>query len=102
VPQAQEYCQGNFSHVGFYIVFWYFVNKLSNKKLLFMQWDNRITTLPGLYLISVGVITPLSSWFSKYLCETHHLRLTNVVLSLSNFVLNVWLTKKIHRDSGVS
>jgi alpha-1,2-glucosyltransferase len=67
-----------------------------------MQWDNRITTLPGLYLISVGVITPLSSWFSKNLCETHHLRLTNVVLSLSNFVLNVWLTKKIHRDSGVS
>ncbi|KAI9558010.1 hypothetical protein GHT06_014763 [Daphnia sinensis] len=76
VPQAQEYCNGNFTY-----------------------WDNRITTLPGLYLISVGAITPLSKWFGENFCETHHLRLTNVALSLSSFVVYVWLTKTIHQTS---
>lgn len=76
VPQAQEYCNGNFTY-----------------------WDNRITTLPGLYLISVAVITPLSKWSDDNFCETHHLRLTNVAISLSSFLLYVWLTKNIHQSS---
>ena len=35
IPQAQRYCDGNFT-----------------------QWDNKITTLPGLYLFSVGLLDP--------------------------------------------
>ena len=33
IPQAQRYCAGNFT-----------------------QWDDKITTLPGLYLFSVGLL----------------------------------------------
>ena len=36
IPQAQHYCAGNFTH-----------------------WDNKITTLPGLYLFSVGMLEPV-------------------------------------------
>ncbi|XP_069765612.1 dol-P-Glc:Glc(2)Man(9)GlcNAc(2)-PP-Dol alpha-1,2-glucosyltransferase isoform X6 [Narcine bancroftii] len=42
VPQAQKYCEGIFS-----------------------EWDPMITTLPGLYLVSTGIIKPVSwllSW----------------------------------------
>ncbi|KAK9399500.1 dol-P-Glc:Glc2Man9GlcNAc2-PP-Dol alpha-C2-glucosyltransferase-like [Crotalus adamanteus] len=46
VPQAQAYCAGRFQ-----------------------QWDPMITTLPGLYLLSVGILKPtawLFGWSERY------------------------------------
>ncbi|KAI3574647.1 DIE2/ALG10 family-domain-containing protein [Fusarium oxysporum f. sp. albedinis] len=59
IPQAQKYCQGRFQ-----------------------EWDDKITTPPGLYLLSLvtpGVIRPSSS-ISGYFCDVKSLRATNVVV----------------------
>lgn len=101
LPQAQEYCKGNFTHVRCNTCNHFEKNGQQLLPFTSIQWDNRITTLPGLYLISVGVIIPLSKWFDESLCETNHLRLTNVVLSLSNLLVYVWLTRNIHQSSRV-
>ncbi|KAM0082829.1 glucosyltransferase [Fusarium odoratissimum] len=59
IPQAQKYCQGRVK-----------------------EWDDKITTPPGLYLLSLvtpGVIRPSSS-VSGYFCDVKSLRATNVVV----------------------
>ncbi|CAJ0549423.1 Ff.00g030360.m01.CDS01 [Fusarium sp. VM40] len=58
IPQAQKYCQGKFQ-----------------------EWDDKITTPPGLYLLSLlipGVVRPDSS-LGGYLCHVKDLRAANVV-----------------------
>lgn len=73
--------------------------------LIPLQWDDRITTLPGLYLITVGIIKPFSYWIGKDLCDlshTAHFRATNIVLSLCNFFLYIWITRKTNRNEKVS
>ncbi|XP_058793684.1 putative Dol-P-Glc:Glc(2)Man(9)GlcNAc(2)-PP-Dol alpha-1,2-glucosyltransferase [Phymastichus coffea] len=58
VPQAVQYCDGNF-----------------------YDWDPKITTLPGLYLFSALILEPVN------LCRFTWLRFINVLLTNLNFFL---------------
>lgn len=51
------------------------------------QWDPKITTFPGLYLVSTVLNYPLGT------CSTWSLRLTSLLAS----VVNVWLICQIRR-----
>ncbi|XP_067420508.1 dol-P-Glc:Glc(2)Man(9)GlcNAc(2)-PP-Dol alpha-1,2-glucosyltransferase [Emydura macquarii macquarii] len=76
VPQAQAYCEGRFQ-----------------------QWDPMITTLPGLYLMSVGIVKPavwLLGWSGSIVCSTGMLRFINLLFSVGNFYLLYLLLCKIH------
>lgn len=76
VPQAQKYCHGKFN-----------------------EWDPMITTLPGLYLVSVGVIKPvvwLADLTGKVVCSTAMLRFVNLLFSCGNLYLLYLLTCKLH------
>ncbi|XP_040979576.1 putative Dol-P-Glc:Glc(2)Man(9)GlcNAc(2)-PP-Dol alpha-1,2-glucosyltransferase isoform X4 [Aquila chrysaetos chrysaetos] len=76
VPQAQAYCHGRF-----------------------LQWDPMITTLPGLYLVSVGVVKPaawLFGWTGSVVCSVGMLRFINLLFSAGNFYLLYLLLLKIH------
>ncbi|KAK4319854.1 hypothetical protein Pmani_009241 [Petrolisthes manimaculis] len=58
IPQAQKYCEGKF-----------------------YEWDPKITTLPGLYLFSIGMNGPVSWVLGRQLCDVFSLRVTNLVAS---------------------
>ncbi|XP_014208018.1 putative Dol-P-Glc:Glc(2)Man(9)GlcNAc(2)-PP-Dol alpha-1,2-glucosyltransferase [Copidosoma floridanum] len=58
VPQTIQYCNGNF-----------------------FEWDQKITTLPGLYLFAAAILGPFK------FCTITHLRLLNVFFTY----INVWL-----------
>ncbi|KAG7320277.1 hypothetical protein KOW79_016130 [Hemibagrus wyckioides] len=76
VPQAQKYCDGKFT-----------------------EWDPMITTLPGLYLLSVGVIKPvmwLVGWTGSAVCSTAMLRFINVLFNCGNLYILYLLICKIH------
>ena len=60
-----------------------------------------MTTLPGLYLISVGVLHPVSKFFGQIVCESVHLRLINVVLSLITMLIIVRISEQIHGGKHV-
>ncbi|XP_050842308.1 dol-P-Glc:Glc(2)Man(9)GlcNAc(2)-PP-Dol alpha-1,2-glucosyltransferase isoform X3 [Serinus canaria] len=81
VPQAQAYCHGRF-----------------------LQWDPMITTLPGLYLLSVGVVKPaawLLGWTGSVVCSVGMLRFINLLFSAGNFYLLYLLLFKIHQKNKV-
>ena len=84
IPQAQHYCAGNFTH-----------------------WDNKITTLPGLYLFSVGMLEPVyklsstlslgpQSYSDFKLCSVSVLRSVNLVVSCINLILLHTITTHLH------
>lgn len=81
IPQAQRYCAGNFT-----------------------DWDPKITTLPGLYLFSVGLLEPVHKLTSALglhiskedLCSAGNLRSINLVMAVINAVLLHTLTSHIH------
>merc|ERR1719414_1331959 len=73
IPQAQKYCYGKFR-----------------------EWDDKITTLPGLYIVSVGVLNPISSWFEQIFCDPIHLRSINVMMSSLTFLILQRITTQIH------
>jgi len=77
VPQARAYCAGNYT-----------------------QWDPKITTLPGLYLFTVGLLRPLHflSPLPTLLefCSTTALRSVNMLVSLTNLLLLSTLTWSLH------
>ncbi|PTB76431.1 glycosyltransferase family 59 protein [Trichoderma longibrachiatum ATCC 18648] len=58
IPQAQRYCQGKF-----------------------LEWDDKITTPPGLYWISILIpqAAKLSGLISSYTCDPKTLRATNAI-----------------------
>ncbi|KAL6872841.1 glycosyltransferase family 59 protein [Trichoderma novae-zelandiae] len=68
IPQAQRYCQGKF-----------------------LEWDDKITTPPGLYWVSILIpqAAKLSGLISSYTCDPKTLRATNAVgiLVLAYFAL---------------
>ena len=85
IPQAQRYCDGNFT-----------------------QWDNKITTLPGLYLFSVGLLDPAykmstglgynsndGDTFLNF-CSVKMLRSVNLLMSIINIVLLYTITSHLH------
>ncbi|XP_046357840.2 putative Dol-P-Glc:Glc(2)Man(9)GlcNAc(2)-PP-Dol alpha-1,2-glucosyltransferase [Haliotis rufescens] len=64
IPQAQQYCHGNLS-----------------------EWDPMITTLPGLYLMSAGVLVPVARLLQvppASVCSTLVLRGVNLLFMLAN------------------
>ncbi|XP_071389951.1 dol-P-Glc:Glc(2)Man(9)GlcNAc(2)-PP-Dol alpha-1,2-glucosyltransferase isoform X2 [Centroberyx affinis] len=78
IPQAQKYCHGKFN---------------------LSQWDPMITTLPGLYLASVGVIKPvvwLADLTGKVVCSTAMLRFVNLLFNCGNLYLLYLIICKLH------
>ncbi|XP_054274138.1 putative Dol-P-Glc:Glc(2)Man(9)GlcNAc(2)-PP-Dol alpha-1,2-glucosyltransferase [Macrosteles quadrilineatus] len=73
IPQTIKYCRGQFD-----------------------EWDPKITTLPGLYFVSVGVLMPLSAVTGLDLCCVFGLRAINLVVSVVNFYLIYKITKLLH------
>lgn len=76
VPQAQKYCEGKFN-----------------------EWDPMITTLPGLYLASVGLIKPvvwLSDLKGKVVCSTAMLRLINLLFNSGNLYIIYLILCRLH------
>lgn len=69
-----------------------------------LQWDPMITTLPGLYLLSVGVVKPaawLLGWTGSVVCSVGMLRFINLLFSAGNFYLLYLLLFKIHQKNKV-
>lgn len=79
IPQAQKYCKGSFK-----------------------EWDDKITTLPGLYFMTVGVLNPISKWQNSWLCTTSTLRLVNVGFASLTLLVLHRITTQIHGDKHVS
>eukprot|EP00062_Callorhinchus_milii_P022013 gi/632979347/ref/XP_007906417.1/ PREDICTED: LOW QUALITY PROTEIN: putative Dol-P-Glc:Glc(2)Man(9)GlcNAc(2)-PP-Dol alpha-1,2-glucosyltransferase [Callorhinchus milii] len=83
VPQAQKYCDGKF-----------------------FEWDPMITTLPGLYLVSTGIIKPMTwllGWTGNVVCSTGMLRFINLLFSTGTLYLLYLLVGKIHqKDKAAS
>ena len=78
IPQAEAYCKGNF-----------------------MEWNDKITTLPGLYFITVGILNPLAQWQNRWLCTTSTLRAINVgFAALTTLVLHK-IMLQLHGDKHV-
>ncbi|XP_029317814.1 dol-P-Glc:Glc(2)Man(9)GlcNAc(2)-PP-Dol alpha-1,2-glucosyltransferase [Cottoperca gobio] len=76
IPQAQKYCYGKFN-----------------------EWDPMITTLPGLYLVSVGVIKPvvwLADLTGQVVCSTAMLRFINLLFNCGILYLLYLLICKLH------
>ncbi|XP_046975497.1 putative Dol-P-Glc:Glc(2)Man(9)GlcNAc(2)-PP-Dol alpha-1,2-glucosyltransferase [Vanessa cardui] len=73
IPQGLAYCKGNFSY-----------------------WDPKITTLPGLYLVSAATV---GSYFP---CTTYNLRLVNLIGSCFNLVLFSSMLKFIYGSHNES
>lgn len=81
VPQAKTYCAGNFSY-----------------------WDPMITTLPGLYLVSVGILVPLGKIFGENiddLCSVVYLRAINTLFAVGNFYVIYAIMCKLHEKETV-
>ncbi|XP_074050959.1 ATP-binding cassette sub-family D member 2 isoform X5 [Macrotis lagotis] len=82
LPQAQRFCWGSF------------------------QWDPMITTLPGLYLVSVGLVKPATwiiGWSQHVVCSIGMLRFVNLLFSVGNFYLLYLLFCKLQqRNKAVS
>ncbi|XP_078535987.1 dol-P-Glc:Glc(2)Man(9)GlcNAc(2)-PP-Dol alpha-1,2-glucosyltransferase [Lissotriton helveticus] len=83
VQQAQLYCAGRFR-----------------------EWDPMITTLPGLYLVSIGIVKPaawLLGWPASVVCSAAMLRFVNLLFSVGNLYLLYSLVCRIHyKDKGAT
>ncbi|XP_074050956.1 ATP-binding cassette sub-family D member 2 isoform X2 [Macrotis lagotis] len=80
LPQAQRFCWGSF------------------------QWDPMITTLPGLYLVSVGLVKPATwiiGWSQHVVCSIGMLRFVNLLFSVGNFYLLYLLFCKLQQRNKV-
>ncbi|XP_059161332.1 putative Dol-P-Glc:Glc(2)Man(9)GlcNAc(2)-PP-Dol alpha-1,2-glucosyltransferase [Physella acuta] len=81
VPQAMQYCSGNFS-----------------------SWDPMITTLPGLYLSSFVMLLPFAmgqGFNLSDICTTYNLRACNIAFCVGNFILLYFLSKKLHLSTKI-
>lgn len=72
IPQARNYCEGNL-----------------------LQWDPKITTLPGLYVVSVTYLKVVGWIIGLELCNVRGLRVFNVFLCLANFIVIYRLQRQI-------
>lgn len=76
--QGRHYCMGDFHIVSQSIDS---IVLLEYKNIFIFQWDPKITTFPGLYLLSSVFLLPLG------ICSTFALRLTSLFASVVNVVL---------------
>ena len=106
IPQARQYCYGKFREVVRPLLINYIIliyaTKLTQYSLIFLQWDDKITTLPGMYLVSVGILNPISVLAQRIFCEVSHLRLINTVLSSICFLILQRIVVQIHGAKHVS
>ncbi|XP_033647882.1 putative Dol-P-Glc:Glc(2)Man(9)GlcNAc(2)-PP-Dol alpha-1,2-glucosyltransferase isoform X1 [Asterias rubens] len=82
VPQAKKYCNGSFN-----------------------EWDPMITTLPGLYLASVGLLRPITELMlvdMSEVCTTTVLRSTNVLFAVGNLYMLYALIVRLHKHDKAS
>ncbi|XP_076068657.1 alpha-1,2-glucosyltransferase Alg10 [Oratosquilla oratoria] len=79
IPQAQKYCQWKF-----------------------FEWDPKITTLPGLYLFSIGLNGPVSYVLGKELCDVFSLRVTNLFAAAFSLSALHKLLIYLHRERADS
>ncbi|XP_038067469.1 putative Dol-P-Glc:Glc(2)Man(9)GlcNAc(2)-PP-Dol alpha-1,2-glucosyltransferase [Patiria miniata] len=82
IPQAKQYCNGSFN-----------------------EWDPMITTLPGLYLASVGLLRPITELMQvdmSEMCTTVILRSTNILFAVGNLYLLYALIMRINRHDKAS
>lgn len=63
----------------------------------FFEWDPKITTPPGLYLISVGILVPLSKIFGADFCNLLSFRLINLLFTTGNFYVLSEIFKRTHK-----
>ncbi|KAM3955068.1 dol-P-Glc:Glc(2)Man(9)GlcNAc(2)-PP-Dol alpha-1,2-glucosyltransferase-like [Aphomia sociella] len=71
VPQGLAYCEGNFSY-----------------------WEPKITTLPGLYLVSAAVLR------SHFPCIAYNLRFVNLIASCINLILFASILKFVYGNTS--
>jgi len=79
IPQAQNYCHGKYFH-----------------------WNNKITTLPGVYVFSQFFLSIYSTILSKNIkdvCSPMELRFTNVIFIMLSFYF-IYLTIKVNSFSN--
>ncbi|XP_077489309.1 dol-P-Glc:Glc(2)Man(9)GlcNAc(2)-PP-Dol alpha-1,2-glucosyltransferase-like [Amblyomma americanum] len=72
VPMAYNYCAGNYSH-----------------------WDEEVTTLPGVYALSVALLFVLGLFSSANLCTVYVLRCTNMLVGLGNWMVAYAVATKL-------
>ncbi|KAI8636062.1 alpha-2-glucosyltransferase Alg10 [Parasitella parasitica] len=72
VPQAQQYCRGDY-----------------------YTWDQKLTTPPGLYIAS-NIIAWIGSLFSFDLCTVNSLRFTNILFSIGLYLVLVSLVTTLY------
>uniref|UniRef100_A0A8C5M0W3 Dol-P-Glc:Glc(2)Man(9)GlcNAc(2)-PP-Dol alpha-1,2-glucosyltransferase n=1 Tax=Leptobrachium leishanense TaxID=445787 RepID=A0A8C5M0W3_9ANUR len=78
---------------------------VSGHKVREMEWDPMITTLPGLYLISVGIVKPVAwlfGWNETVACSAGMLRFVNLLFSLGNLYMLYLIICHIHFKHKVS
>nr|XP_022301862.1 putative Dol-P-Glc:Glc(2)Man(9)GlcNAc(2)-PP-Dol alpha-1,2-glucosyltransferase isoform X4 [Crassostrea virginica] len=74
IRQAKHYCHGNFS-----------------------VWDPMITTLPGLYLVTVGILRPLTLLLgADVVCSVTGFRLINILFQSGTFYVLKAIYGMIH------
>ncbi|GBB95704.1 hypothetical protein RclHR1_00260009 [Rhizophagus clarus] len=73
ISQAKQYCNGNY-----------------------FDWNPKLTTPPGLYIISNLILKPLSFLPIRHLCSTNFLRATNVLFGIGLYLILWKLTIKLH------
>ncbi|KAI8611147.1 alpha-2-glucosyltransferase Alg10 [Chytriomyces sp. MP71] len=69
IPQAQRYCHGNWSY-----------------------YDPKLTTPPGLYVISLGFVAPITALIDP--CSTNSLRAVNIAFYIVNVLVVTSLLKR--------
>ncbi|XP_066581431.1 dol-P-Glc:Glc(2)Man(9)GlcNAc(2)-PP-Dol alpha-1,2-glucosyltransferase [Prorops nasuta] len=68
IPQTLQYCNGNFTH-----------------------WNPKITTLPGLYIVTALILTPFD------LCDNIYIRCTNLIGTFGNLALSYYIINAIEQ-----
>ena len=71
---------------------------------LYFQWDPMITTLPGLYLASVGLLRPITELMlvdMSEVCTTTVLRSTNILFAVGNLYMLYALIVRLHKHDKV-
>ncbi|KAL0280253.1 UNVERIFIED_CONTAM: hypothetical protein PYX00_001600 [Menopon gallinae] len=76
IPQAQLFC-----------------------KNVWTEWNPKITTLPGLYLISFIFLKP-AEIFNNNICSTYSLRFINIIGTVINFLLAYLILSKLHNNNN--
>lgn len=62
---------------------------------LAFQWDPKITTFPGLYLVSALIFAPLKA------CSVYNLRLVSLIGSVCNAVLIYKIREHVNKDARI-